>query len=437
MLNRIKNITLEEFLIILSFLLLPYDAIRVFSTYYNPIAIFPILFLFVFKIVPIINANNKKETYIFFLFVCLGCFFSFILSYINGLPISESLEWSFTCILGFIVFITFNYVFFNVKKMKYGRIKLKSFFCKWIARAYYFPIIVTCFDVLSIYGILPSSVSKIIHSCFGGAQSLRVCGFTYEASWLVMHLLFSGTVYLYRCKNEGKKFDLLFAIAAFLCCLATISMNGLVIVCFATGIVYVYFCFKKNKLIFYLLPFAVILLIIGFFVIIRNVDADIYFINRFKNFSLSYLYYNDISIFIRITNPIIGLRMFFKNGLLGVGGGNFGFYYPEYILQDYLWVLDVYDGANEVAYTVETFSANCKSLLPRIIGETGIVSILYITVVICCLKKVFKYNGDFVLTAAVLLGCILQFDSMFFTLWLVSLALFNNMDESRKGCLYE
>lgn len=411
-------------LFVLCIFCLPYDAMKILPTIYRPLSIFPLLLIFILLLPKLFK--NKDKTVVFLTLFYLISLLTLFINYINDISFSFFADFFVTITLGYLIYITMNTVFKYFSKVN----DFKKIFCKLISYAYVFPILIALFDFLSVNHILPTSISTLIHSIFGGGQELRVCGFTLEASWLTMHLIFCLPAMLYslKVKSVSKFFYFIIGIDV-LIIIFSFSMQAYLYIIIIAFCIWIYMlkCGMNIKIFF--IPF----LLVGFFALLfyffRSIDSDIYFIKRFDNLNITYLLRNDSSSFIRIMNPIISLRMWFDHIFLGVGGGNYAIYYAEYIEKYYSYALNIYNGSNEIVYTINNLSANSKCLYTRLFAEFGIFAILYYFFLYYSIKKNNKTKIDKMLVywlfAVIVL--MIQFDSLCYFPYLLFLAFYNNI----------
>lgn len=408
-LNIYKSVGINniiKFLFILSIFLIPYDAFKVLPSLYRPISIFPIILIFILCIPAIFKSKFSRYIILFFCFyiisVFLGCFFS----YINN-SFYLFFDYFITITLALVVILSLYIVLSNSHFYDF-----KKWFAIKVSNAYKIPILISLLDALSLYGVLPIEISRYIHLIFGGAQDLRICGFTYEASWLSMHLLFAFFSYAYLIKNNIKKLsNKLYLLLDFVIFVLLFSMQGYII---ALIVIFIGWLLSLNNGITLrkcIVPIIVIGVSVLFIVFTSNINSDLYFISRLKNLSLNHLLHNDASAYVRILNPTIGFLMGLEHPF-GVGGGNYALFYGEYVTRYYPWGLSFYNGDNEIVWFIERMNGNAKCLYSKLFSETGIISILYFLF----LFKANCYREDkfFGLWDICVLVMVLQFDSVFY-----------------------
>lgn len=419
-------------LVKLMLFLLPYDAIRILPSTYKPISLLVLLLLAFFLFPRIVFSKKSKSSTLFLFFYFGSIFYSFLQCFFLSEVSDLFLDYFVTFSIGLLLFLVCDNVFAVYSKNKNFHIE----FAKILSYAYVLPNIIALIDLFAVNDVLiPYSISQLIHSVFGGNQGDRVCGVTFEASWLSMHLLFSIGCNLYLLnKRVNKRLSLSMIFIALFVLIFSFSMQGYA--CLGIS-VFVYWIYrvkkaKNGKSRFKLLISPILLLvsaIILYFVIVPNIDANSYFLIRLQNLNLEYFLYSDLSAYVRFFNPVMSLMMISENYGLGVGGGMFSYYYEKYVTTYFPWGLDFFGGDNEVVDTINALNASAKCLYTRIIGENGIFSILYFTFLHSCLSK-RKSNDSLVFWLIIVLCLMLQFDSMCFFPFLVFLAFYNNLEKA-------
>lgn len=426
--KSILDYSIAEGLLALVIFLLPYDAIRFLPALYRPLSLIPLIILFIVLLPKFFkNDLDRAQQYYLLYYITTTCLTSVRVA-LGWMNISNFQDYFITASIGIALFFCCDEMFRRCR-YNYGNENYKIYFARCIAGAYYFPIVIACLDTLSVYGILPDQVRILIHTIFGsGANNFRICGVSSEASWLVMHLLFAGAIYAYLFKKFRKRRYITFSILCFTITLLTVSMNGIIIILLALFIYWLIQIKKGFTVRRVLIPVVLLCVAIFMGTILAQSASDAYFIQRFKNLSFSYLFHNDISVFLRIGNPLIALLAGIEYFPFGIGGGNYPAIYEKYITELFPWVLNVYDGNNEVVGTIVNGIANAKSLLPRVFAESGVFSLFYFIMIYVCLRKLRGSNKDFQFIGIVIFCCILQFDSLCFFLWIVFLAFGNNLE---------
>lgn len=429
--KSILDSTVTEGVFALVIFFLPYDAVRFLPSLYRPLSLIPLVLLFVMLLPKFFkNSLDRAQQYYLLYYIITTCLTAFRVA-LGLMAIGNFQDYFFTASIGIALFFCCDEMF-RRRRYNYGNENYKIYFAQRIAVTYYFPIVIAGLDTLSVYGILPDQIRIVIHTIFGsGADNFRICGVSSEASWLVMHLLFAGTIYAYLYKKFHKRLYIIFAILCFVITILTVSMNGMIIILLSLFIYWLIQIKKGFTIQRVLIPVALVCVGIFMVMILAQSNSDAYFIQRFKNLSFSYLFHNDISVFLRISNPLIAVLAGIEFFPFGIGGGNYPAIYEDYITRLFPWVLNVYDGNNEVVGSIVNGIANAKSLLPRVFAESGVFSIFYFVMIYKCLRKLRGSNKDFQFIGIVIFCCIIQFDSLCFFLWIVFLAFVNNL-EGRK-----
>jgi hypothetical protein len=234
-------------------------------------------------------------------------------------------------------------------------------------------------------------------------------------------------------KHEKKKryiFLLLICLAAFV---LSFSLQGYIVFA-AFGIIYLIRNVKKIKFPYVIIGTTlIILVVIAFLVVLKLYKDNVYFINRLRSFvDIPTLFRTDLSTFVRVGYPLIGMRMFFDHPIIGVGGSNFGLYLGDYVNRYYPWAPYFYGTTeNEVFMTIANKSGNPKMLFVRILCELGIVPfILFIVFLHLVMKRARKeeYIGGLLYLA---ICFTLQFDSFCFALLILPLSFASCLPEKR------
>lgn len=427
--NILLNLVIK-LLFISTLLLMPYDAIRIMPTIYKPICLIPACLLFLILVPKILACRLDKASILLIVF----CIFSFVSTFINDMFNSfyNFMDYFFSVTLLFCSFFSINYIFKNMKK-KMSTDDYKFFFYKVIAVAYILPTIIGVIDVLAVYGFFPFYIKKTICLIFGGNQLDRVTGVSFESSWLMCHLIISFCVYLYMYKMTRLKKYFIFLMCNIFVFFAALSLQGFMFIIIGV-ILYLLFNIRKVSKNTFIIIFIFGIACLVTLLIINQIDSDVYYIVRIKQFvSISQLFRTDLSTFVRTGYPLISIIMFIRNPILGIGGSNFGMHLGSYIDEFFPWALYFYgDSNNEVFYTVMSNSGNPKCFYTRVFCEFGFIAGVSIVLFLICIfrnKKVDKISSFYTIF---ILTFLLQFDSLCYALLILYAAFYNNIEKKQK-----
>jgi hypothetical protein len=226
-------------------------------------------------------------------------------------------------------------------------------------------------------GILPQEVKIWIGYIFSGEVSGRIQLVTSEPAWASKIIIFVLPVYLYLYQKYGRKKYLYAFLLSLLLLIFTFSILGYFIFLFS-ALLFIIFKKKEIKISKSLIKrfsFLILAFIISFSIIKRstNIDSNNYFSNRLTKIStienLSTFMFIDNSVFIRTSYPLIGFLIFWDHPL-GVGMGQSGYYFHEYISK----FNHDYQSSPEIIQDLETNSAEPKSFYSKLLAEHGILS---------------------------------------------------------------
>lgn len=416
---------------------IPYDAIRIIPSVYKPVSIIPGVLLFILLIpkfflykIPSGLYKLKNDTNIIVLILFM---FTIISTLVNDIFIFEKHFINFsnyfiTMTLFLVIFLSLNMIFKEIARNHKNDYVFRIF--RLFSKAYILPLIIGLIEILSIYGVLPYFFKNFVNLIFGGNQPNRVNGSSFEASWFAMHLIFAFCSMLYMVKKSKSlkyKAFLILSIVEFMVCF---SLNGFIVLILASIIFLLPYVFKNINYIIALIS-LIIFLILGFN-FIKTIDTNVYFITRIQNFtSFIDLFHTDLSTFVRVGYPIIGILMFKDHFLFGVGGDNYGYYLGGYIEEHFPFALNFYgSNANEVYETVMQNSGNPKCLYIRYFCEFGLVSgVVFIYLIYKCFFNKKDDNRILIFMKYCILGMALQFDSFCYILLIVFMSFYNNLNQ--------
>ena len=137
-----------------------------------------------------------------------------------------------------------------------------------------------------------------------------------------------------------------------------------------------------------------------------KIDSAFSIINHFTMDNLVAIAQIDGSIFLRIFNPIIGLKMFLDNFFIGVGGENFTYHYLDYIIKDYPFALQ-YDAVESVYY--ENTRITPKSMIGKLLSEFGALGLI---ILIFLIKICLNVKDKFIIPlSAYVMSVLVNYDS--------------------------
>lgn len=388
--------TIDEILLIVGIMLIPYDALRVMPSEYRPIAIFPLLLALLFCFA---NRNNRLFTkcrVLLLIFTLYAVSTTCLIAINTDLSIDRVPSFILTLGIGLFLFFTFGTLLLNEIK-KRGVNGFFDWMFTWLSRAYVIPVFVGIIEMLSLMGVLPYSLGATLSHLFGSDQQGRLTMTSYEASWAAFHLLIAIFAFYYRSKLTCSVFPRLFLIASICLFLYSQSMQGFLVAIASLLIYIVWLSYKKGNLLIlikWLLVMAIFIVaaVVLLKTIYLNGDHDTYYTRRLLGFNgIDSLIRSDASSFVRIVYPFICLQMFSNHLVFGIGGGMFSAYLPSYIYYYYPWAAVFGEIAQELAGTLVP-SAVC--LYTRVLAEHGVIGgVIFISFLINALKG-FKYLGD-------------------------------------------
>lgn len=421
--------TVDEILLIIGIMLIPYDALRVMPSEYRPVAIFPLLFALLFCFARRNNRLFTKCRVLLLIFTSYAILTTSLISSNTDLSIDRVPSFMLTLGIGLFMFFAFGILFLNEIKTKGVSVFLDWLFT-WLSRAYVIPVFVGIIEMLSLIGLLPYSFGAALSHFFGSDQQGRLTMTSYEASWAAFHLLIAIFAFYYRNKLTGSLYSKLLLFVSICLFLYSQSMQGFLVAIVAFFIYIAWLSYKKGNLLvlvkwFSLLALVIVVAVVLLRTIYLNGDHDTYYTRRLLGFNgIDSLIRNDASSFVRIVYPFICLQMFFNHLVFGIGGGMFSAYLPSYIYCYYPWAAAFGEVAQELAGTLVP-SAVC--LYTRVLAEHGVIGGAIFVAFLTNVLKGFRCLGEptswrFRLAAFFLITLIcmpLQFASYaFLPLWL-------------------
>lgn len=388
--QKFCDATVAELLLIIGIVFIPYDALRLMPSEYRPIAIFPLLIALFFVFGRREVALMSKSRALLLLFAITATFSTCLLALQTNYGTSRVPSFVMTLSIGVSLFFAFS-ISFALMLRKLGLFGFLDWLFTWLSRAYVLPIAIGVIETLSLLGLIPSSVGASLSHFFGSDQEGRLTLTTYEASWASFHLLIAGFSFYYRYKLTSSLFHggcFFVSLGLFL---FSQSMQGFIVATIAAVVYVAWLSYKRNNLLTLIKWVSVTILgIVLLVVFLKDIYAskgqDTYYTRRLLGFEgVGSLIKSDGSSFVRIMFPVIGMQMFFDHFLLGIGGGMFASYLPEYIMANYPWAVSFGEIAQDLAGELVP-SAVC--LYTRIIAEQGVIGAFFF-----CIYSVNVFHG--------------------------------------------
>lgn len=381
-------------IIILAFLLLPFDSLPYLFkiSVYRPY--FSIILFLLYFILYIIN-KKKLEKEILISFVIIS-FFN-VYSYYRGVfyydDFSGFKKFFVSTYLGWITFSS-SFIFFKKKILRLKTKKFLKYFSDLNKKIIIIPLIIGFIQALGVVKLIPLSYIKKLNLLFTyrsvGNRVQMVSG---EPS-MAMKILILCTCAMMLDKKNKKNNNILWIliIINFLFSLSTASYLLLII------ILIIYFLELKWKKVFFKLVLLIPSILVCSSIYTNLLSEDNYTLKKINlvkkliyNFSdlnfVNSALMKDGSAFMRIINPLIGIIIGFKNAIFGTGGG---YYYKEYSIIIYEkfpyalkfpTVLKSINGINMIT---------SKNFYTTIIAENGFIVFLGILFLLMKMRKKIK-----------------------------------------------
>lgn len=423
-------------LFIISIYLIPYEAIpNILPSVYRPISIFPIIlfFLLIIFIEFRVGIRIDKVKIRFILFCFSAIMITILLSYYKFNTYNNAIDFFISLIFGIITFWSFN-KYFEVVKKNYSNDTYIEWFFKLMSKVYIIPILIALIELLCLIGILPISIKVSINRLLGGFQYTRITMGSSEASWVSMQLLIMLPIFLYLYKKYKKKRYLFSFMLFCLIFIYNVSMQGFITLIFAF-VIYTFIMslingkvreFIKNIIV----TIIVITVVFITFKFIVNILPQSYYTIRLNNMTnLSNLIRMDGSAFVRIVYPLTSGLIFIDNPILGIGGGNFGIIFGEYIQNIFPWAIAQYP---EVAYHIKTQNTGTGSLYLRVLAEFGVIGGIlfyrFIYLIINKIKRIKRVDNFKIIIfwCVTIFSIMIQFDSFAYIPFWIAIAFINN-----------
>jgi hypothetical protein len=416
--------------IVLSLIALPIDAfVGLFPTTYRPLSIIFLLIAFVFQSLLLIDEHRwtmpwfvLKRYGILIAFIVVSLIVSYWRTRQFNLPLDGFLNGLFTLGLGGITFVSYDLFFRMLNQTMVSFETWISSLLSLIAWIYAPLVIFGLIEVLIFFQWLPIELKEGVVVFFARKAYPRVQWLSGEPSWAAMQMIFSMPFLLYNAQ-KSTFFKVISALSVVLLVLS-FSMQGLftfIIVGFIAVVV------LRPKWIFKMLIAFVILLgvALAFYVLASTIYPRAHFLTRIRRAmnisSLLDLVYLDGSVAVRLLYPWIGLVMFRRFPLFGVGVGNYRYFFPNIVRLRFPRLLRV----SEVSSNIQRLNSNPKNIFTRVLGEGGLVgAILFSMFVFKSIKTAFlsisPHKDWILLILIVVFSNMLQFDSYAYVpLWFI------------------
>jgi len=433
---------LIKILVFIAILLLPLDSVPyILPSTYSPISIYPLIIAFplILSIYFTKIKTIKKSNLILICFYIYSIISSFLFSNFVYDDNSGFIDFFVTLTIGVVVYLVFDYYFSLISEEFNTNEKYFEWVFKLIGNVYIFVLLYGVYEILSMLGILPGILENFINTLLDVSGGSRITLLSGEPSWATFHLIFIIPIYWY-LKKYNKRYNKYFYLAILLL-IMTFSMQGYIIL-LAAMLLNMLYQKKIRLLLKYLFLISIfIILFILVLPIFSNLFEGMYFVNRFSKINnlttIGDIFYLDSSVFTRTIYPIIGLLIFKKNPLFGVGGGNFRFELGGYITKYFPKGLRFPPVVDNITGEV----SNPFNMLSRLLSETGIIGTGLFTWFVYSIFKKIKINlssisrdiGMFLIFSI----CIyLQFDSFAFIQPWLAFAIVNN-SKSKEGLKQE
>jgi hypothetical protein len=417
-------------LVVLSLITFPIDAfVGLFPTNYRPLSIIFLLIAFVFQ--SLLLLFEQKWNIFKFVFKRYGILIAFfmvslVVSWLRTrqftLPLDGFFNGLFTLGLGGIAFVSYDLFFRLLNQTSVSFESWVGSLLSLMAWVYAPLVIFGILEVLIFFQWLPLELKENIVVFFARKAYPRVQWLSGEPSWAAMQMIFSMPFLLYKAQ-KNLLFKIVFGLSVVVLVLS-FSMQGLftfIIVGFIGVIV------LRPKWIFKMIIALGILLVItlGFYYLASTLYPRAHFLTRLRRAmnisSLIDLVYLDGSVAVRLLYPWIGLVMFRRFPLFGVGVGNYRYFFPNIVRLQFPRLLRV----EEVTSNIRRLNSNPKNIFTRLMGEGGLVgSALFSWFTFKSIKAAWNsvsiHRDWIILILIVVFANMLQFDSYAYVpLWFI------------------
>jgi hypothetical protein len=400
------------------------DAYPIFPSDYRPLTLAMFLFIFPISFIKIIRANLDEFKIIVFLFFTYILSLSFFYSLFYFSEFTGFFDSLITISLAILTYTTFIIIFkyFNYTKKDFDLIfKVLSNFL----------LVLAIIEILSIYGIFPSSIKVILNNIFTLSYSSRFLLINKESSWASLTLLYVLSYFIYK-DNKIKSFLTYFII------LMSFSMTGILL----STILVIFYLFRKKifyKIFFYtFIVFFIFLIFMKYYeqffnflgienqyTIIRISKWIEIFKNDTQNIFKSILVADGGSTYIRVLYPLIAFLEGIKS-IIGLGAGNFGLIASNYV--------KTYNLNTDIPLIQSLVDGNYTSIgnfYSKIVFESGLFGIgiiVYILKYIISIAKKIDYS--FLVFPIILV--FFQFSSYIYLPFIMTLSILNFLN-SKEG----
>lgn len=439
---RLENL-LNNSIVFLSFLALifmPFDSIPdLFPSIYRPLSL--IFILLASPLIALKYCFNFKWYFLFvfiekYTVILLFLLYTVPLSYYftnhNNLPFTGSNDFTLTLLLGiftFIVFTEFNTIL--LEKFRNNRVLIEYIFT-FISIVYLPVLIFGMMELLVVFGIMPIEIKHFLISWAVPTVHDRIQLLSGEASWATMHLIFIIPIYFYLSKLY--KWYFIPLLVTILLLLFTFSLQGILTLMIALFVLFIIY-FKKIKPIYFIVFIGLLITLLLIWLFIKDRYSNIYFVTRFYRLleinNIKDILHIDGSVFVRLAYPSIAILLGLNFPLFGVGGGNYRYYFEEYLFRHFIEGIRY----EEVYANLTSQTSNPKNFFARLLGETGLVGTgIFMFFLITILLKINFVKSDIrpylIIWIVFVLANMMQFDSFVYVhLWIVVSVVFSLKQE--------
>lgn len=369
----------------LAMALLPFDAVPIFPSDYRPISIIFLLLLSPKAIALYLKKLRLPiELMLLIGFLLVSIIISALLTWVNELPWDGYLRFVITDFMAIVVILVThqqlrilrrnslsNDVYIQRFAMLYTRIA-------WLL--FSFGIIQIIRLKTGLWAEQVDAVTMMVAGSIERSVALnRIQLFSGEPSWAA-HLLLIYLPFIF-ISSRAKTEKIMLGLIGVVLFWATFSLKGYILLLLA--IVCSGFWIKKKDIINLVVYLILITMLVwgigqGIFWMMRDSDISNYLGNRLNlirsvvsgEATLEEVLLKDESMYIRINYPLIGFKIMMDHPLLGVGCGNYRYYWGEYV--------SLSQRFREAQEDAETVTADPKNLYARVGSETGIFGLLLV-----------------------------------------------------------
>ena len=288
-------------------------------------------------------------------------------------------------------------LFFSVVSVSVGSVVLLYHTGSFVGLKYYVP------------GLAMGMLSVIVFSQFLSRHKdpdfpktvLKYVGYAYipamflgtltnsEASYASQHMVFAIFVYAYLYKVFHLKKWMYCTIVAAMLLLFTVSTKGYLLIILSVAFYGVFSSIAKGnfqKMVLKSIAVLFVLALICFAMYqVLLLDPGTYFAKRVLEFkSISETIESDSSAFVRLGLPMIALKMFLHNPLLGLGAGGCHVFTLEYIQRFMPFAMNL----NDVLYMRKTGNAMSSAIIFQVLANFGVYGfVLFIRPLVVIWKR--------------------------------------------------